>query len=343
MIKPHPNGLLVLACIACTALSSRTVEVEDPVAQAAITLLESLEVTQRKRVSIDFDDPNRLDWHFFPRARRGLAIGELSVASRERLDALLASALSLQGVAKVEGVFELEAILYELESRPDRPAHHRDPGKYVLAMFGAPRDDAPWGWRLEGHHLSLNYSSVTRALTAHTPSFFGANPARIESGEREGRRLLGAEEDLARELVTSLGPEQSAAGVHASGRPGDIVFGPGRDSFDERPEGVPASELDEEQRGLLRELLGQYVGNLNDDMARREMRRIEGELTEIHFLWIGSTEAGEPFYYRVHGPSFIVEFDVVGQNHVHSVWRDLESDFGLDHLRQHRARDHAGR
>jgi hypothetical protein len=208
-------GVLLLAHLSVP--SARSDEREAEMARAARALLAVLDDAQRQEISIPFADAERMNWHFVPREREGLALGALSDAQRAAARTLLASALGPRGLEKVDGVIALESVLRELESSPGRPADMRDPAQYFLSIFGAPGSPEPWGWRLEGHHLSLNFTSVTDELVASTPLFFGASPARVEAGPRAGLRVLAEEEDLGRALFRA--GTGSSAESPASRRP----------------------------------------------------------------------------------------------------------------------------
>ncbi len=325
-------GGIGLCLLGAALAAGRTGE---PIAERAAELREALRPELRERASFPFDDQRRVEWHYVPRDWPGVSLGELEPLERERLDQLLRSALSERGLAKVQGVFRLEELLYEESGRD--PV--RGPGRYSLAFWGTPGGSEPWGWRLQGHHLALHYTLAGGEVAA-TPFFLGAHPAEVRSGPEKGLRVLGEEERLARDLLASLSEEQLRLAVRAEEKPGDVVFGPGRDFPQVRPGGIPAAKLSEEQRSLLGELLREYIGNLRPDLAERELARCgERGLEALHFLWIGPTGVGQPFYYRLHGPHFVLEFDMVSENHVHALWRDLENDFGADLLERHRARE----
>jgi len=308
-------------------------------AAAGQAFLSSLSPELRARAALPFDDPNRRDWHFVPRKRAGVALGELDAAQRAAAMALVRSGLSAQGASKTEGVLQLEVVLNAMEGESSR----RDPGRYHLTVFGSPSTEHVWGWRFEGHHVSLNFCSITGEIATATPSFLGAQPAEVSGGAHDGLRVLAAEEDLARELVASLDAEQRAVAVRERDVPADVILGPAREAEPLEPQGIAASALDAEQRALLLRLVGTYVGNLEPSLAAREMQRIRAAgLERLRFLWIGGTAPGQPHYYRLQGPTFVIELDNVQDrsNHVHTLWRDLENDFGGDLLRRHHEQEH---
>jgi hypothetical protein len=308
-------------------------EAAGPIAEAARAFLASLDDGQRARATRSFEDGERYEWFFTPVARTGLPLKEMTTAQRAAALDLLRAATSSQGYLKATGVMHLEGILAVLEGRPDR----RDPENYHFWIFGSPSADQPWGWRFEGHHVSLNYTSAD-GVTVATPSFIGANPARVRSGPYAGWRLLPNEEDLARALVRSLDPGQRERTVISTTAPRDIITGNDRRASLERMEGLPASAMTAEQRALLFRLLAEYVDNADRSIAGPRLARIqEVGIDRLHFAWAGDLEPGGPHYYRIHGPTVLIEYDNTQNdaNHIHSVWRDLENDFGEDLLRRH--------
>lgn len=303
---------------------------------AARALLEALDESDRGRVVMAFDSDARERWHYTPQRRPGLAIGDLAEAERAALHALLRAALGERGFAKVEGILRIEPILGQIEGNPD----FRDPGRYHVVLFGAPADAAPWGWRFEGHHLSINFTQVGPDV-ASTPAFFGANPAKVPSGPDRGLRVLAEEEDTGRALFVMLAPEQQERARIAGRAPDDIVTGNDRRARLARFEGLPASEMTAAQREHLLRLIAVYTGNLHPDLARAHLARIESAgIERVHFAWAGSVEPGRGHYYRIHGPTHLIEYDNRGGNHIHTVFRDLENDFGEDLLARHLREGH---
>ena len=304
-------------------------------ADAAAAFLALLDGPARERAVYPLDDPERFDWNFVPRRRNGLPLKDMTLEQRTAAHALLQATTSAQGYLKANAVIELERILGILEGRPQR----RDPEDYYVTAFGTPSPGEAWAWRFEGHHLSLNFSSPANSLTVTGPAFMGADPATVPSGPKAGWRPLGREEDLARALATSLSAEQRATAVVAAQAPRDILTGSDREARLDSFEGLPASEMTDGQREMLFLLLDEYVGNMASDAARAWTTRIREQtpLNELYFAWAGPTEPGRGHYYRVHSRAFLVEYDNTQDdaNHVHSVWRDLENDFGGDALARH--------
>lgn len=303
------------------------------IAVAAEAFLATLDDAGRARVTRSLDDQERFAWYFTPVARDGLPLKQMSLQQRAAALALLQSATSSQGYLKATGVLRLEEILGHLEGRPER----RDPENYHFWIFGTPSADQPWGWRFEGHHVSFNFTSAA-GLTVATPAFIGANPARVPSGSYMGWRLLANEEDLARSLVLSLDDAQRSRAIISKTAPSDIVTGNDRRVRLERIEGLAVADLTAGQRGLFMGVLGEYLGNVEPEIANARYARIEeAGIGKLHFAWAGSLDKGRPHYYRIHGPTVLIEYDNTQNdaNHVHSVWRDLENDFGEDLLRSH--------
>ena len=306
------------------------------IAVAARAWLASLDATQRAIAARPFEDPARLDWHFVPRGHAGLELLDMNEAQREHAMTLLRSTLSLEGAATVETIIGLERVLHELEGgRGPR----RDPLGYAFAVFGTP-GTSPWGFEVEGHHLSLNLT-FTDAGVAATPRFLGANPASVREGPQQGTRALGFFEDSGRGLVRSLDDAQRAAAVISERAPADILAVPGRTpeeiaGLDDS--GIAMSSLGEGQRASLSSLIERFARMLRGPLAEAELARVMQSPTDsIRFAWMGGLEPGEGHYYRIVGPTFLIEYDNTqnGANHIHLVWRDRSRDFGADLLAAH--------
>jgi hypothetical protein len=302
--------------------------------QAADAFLASLEPDQRSKALFAFEDAERLNWHFVPRARRGLPLREMSAEQRGLAHAILQAGLSRRGYLTANTIIELELVLREMGENPAV----RDPGLYYFSIFGIPSRAAPWGFRAEGHHLSLNFTLVRDTLIATAPAFFGANPAEVRSGSRRGLRALADEEDSARELVLSLDERQLAAALIAAVTPRDIVTGNAVRVEPLSPVGVRVNELRPEQAAILVRLLEVYLGRMAEPLAGQRRAALEQtDFADVAFAWAGSTRPGEAHYYRIQGPGFLVEYDNTqnNANHIHTVWRDFDGDFGRDLLREH--------
>ena len=325
------TSLLTLLLLRFFLISALASSPAGEMADAAQNFLAALTPDQKAKALFEFRHDERYDWHFIPKPRKGLPIKEMTTPQRLLAHALLNSGLSQRGYMKATTIMSLEEILYELEKRPP----HRDAELYYVTVFGQP-GSAPWGWRVEGHHLSLNFTIAGDKVLAVTPSFLGANPAKILSGPRQGLRVLGGEEDLARQLVTSLNSQQRQIALITNVAPHDIITGADRKAKALVPMGIAGSSLSQPQRELLSCLLCEYVFRCRAEITEPVSRAIE-QVDNIHFVWAGGLEPGQGHYYRIQGLTFLMEYDNTqnGANHIHTVWRDLTNDFGEDLLRKH--------
>ncbi len=300
---------------------------------SANAFLDSLTPEQRSKCAFAFEDEQRFDWHVIPRPRKGIPLKELDGKQRQFAHDFLKTGLSQRGYFKATTIIELEIVLRELEKRESR-----DPELYYFTIFGKPSLKESWGWRVEGHHLSLNFTIVGGKMVATTPSFFGANPAEVKQGARQGLRVLGAEEDKARELLLSLDERQRAVAIFDSKAPPDILTLATKTAEPLAPVGIQANQLNKQQMNLLTRLLEEYAASMPADLAAERMKKLRrASLEKITFGWAGGIERGQPHYYRVQGPTFLIEYDNTqsNANHIHSVWRDFNGDFGRDLLREH--------
>jgi hypothetical protein len=247
--------------------------------------VDTLSAAQRRQASSPFDDGERFNWHYVPRERAGVPIEQISAASKSALHELLRYALSETGYQKAVDVMSLEEPLGLIENHQ---RHYRHPENYSVTVFGTP-GRLPWGWRIEGHHLSLNFTAVTEELFGVTPAFWGANPARVPEGyPMAGHRTLGRETDLSYQLVRSLGEAERARAIIASTSLGNIITEPGREDALRERQGLPLAAMGEGVRHLALELLETYAGNLRGELAEPELARVrEAGVDQIHFAWGG--------------------------------------------------------
>jgi hypothetical protein len=314
------------------ALSSDTTALS----ASARAFLATLNDRQRGVASFPFDDPERTRWAYVPQSRSGLDLGEMNPRQRAAAFALLGTGLSERGTRLARGVIELEDILGDLEGFPWYPS--RNPELYYMSLFTRSGSSHPWGWRFEGHHLSVNVTDLGPRGQIVAPLFIGANPARVPSGPRAGFRLLAEEEDVAFELLNMLDPQQRIRATINAQTFGNIVSGTDPAVGPMAFAGLPAAEMTPAQQGQLRRLLGVFAGRMADSSARSQLQRIDAAGFErLHFAWAGAHQPQEGHYFRIHGPTVLVEYDNSSANHIHSVWRDLENDFGGDLLRKHYA------
>ncbi len=303
---------------------------------AAQKFLDSLNDQQKAKATMAFDSPERLKWAFVPLqdamkqpTRKGLRMEEMTAQQREAALGLVQAGTSPDGYHKATTIMSLESILRELE----KTGPVRNPGWYFVSIFGTPAKTGKWGWRIEGHHLSLNFTIEDGRVTSATPSFFGANPATVMAGPRQGTRAIAEVDDLARELFRSLDDAQRQLAL----QPKQFGEVEANTAVKDQPKGVPASKLNAQQRATLEKLLHAYTGKMPADIARVEMDRItQAGLDKVTFAYAGGTQQGEPHTYRVYGPTFVAEFLNVQAdsarnpaNHIHSAWRHLPKDFGL--------------
>jgi hypothetical protein len=308
--------------------------------QAAAAFLSALAPAQRAKTLFAFDDRERFNWHYIPRDRAGLPLKEMSAEQRQLAANVLAAGLSRAGCRKAATIMALETVLREIEPW-NRSG--RDPEKYYFSFFGSPAVRAAWGWRVEGHHLSLNMTVVEGRLLADAPRFLGANPAEVRTGPLAGTRVLREEEDRARDLVQSLDGRQRSRTVFSDRAFRDIVTGSSAAVSPLEPRGIRAADLAEGQRQRLYGLIGVYASAMPDAIARQRMVAIQkAGASRLHFGWAGRLAPGAPHYYRIQGADFLIEYDNVqdGANHIHTVWRDFDGDFGRDLLREHYRQAH---
>jgi hypothetical protein len=289
------------------------------------------------------DDAERQNWQFWPTARVGLPLEYMSAGERRATHDLLAGALSSQGYLKAVHIMQLEQILDML----DEGGLPRSVDHYVLAIFGEPSLTAPWAWRFEGHHLSLSVTVAPEGVTV-TPSFFGSNPAQVVSGPLAGFRVHGQVEELARQLVGSLDAEDFARVLVSDAAPREIAtaqMNVPREQWDAwlvgvEPVGIEVGQLNEMQQHWIGLIVDEVIGNYRSGLQQAYRDGLDE--AGLHFAWMGSTERGEPHYFRLQGEDFLYEYDNVqnGGNHVHSVWRSKGGDFGLDLLARHYAQEH---
>jgi uncharacterized protein DUF3500 len=326
----------ILLTSAYYRINSSTVMVK-----AARHFLDSLSPEERAKVTFSFQDEERLNWHFIPRERKGLPLLDMSPPQKALAHALLAAGLSQQGYIKAVTIMSLEDVLRVIEASAPPPSTgqrmERNPQKYYFSIFGEPSDTATWGFRIEGHHLSQNFT-VVNGKVADSPSFFGSNPAEVREGPRKGLRILAAEEDLARDLLESLTAEQKKVAIVDPTAYKDILTSASRKAaLEGQPSGLSAAKMTRKQFELLTTLVTDYAHNVPDQLAQVRLEQLRKAGTNLFFAWAGVEQRGGPHYYRVQAPAFLIEYDNTqnGANHIHSVWRDYNGDFGLDLLAMH--------
>lgn len=304
--------------------------------QPEVDFLNSLTQAQRNKTQLPFNNPSRTLWHYIPSSmctRAGIELNELAPHQKSKLQQLLKSYLSETGYGKTMKIIDLENVLLEIS----RDSIMRNPEKYSVAFYGNPEKDSLWAFSFEGHHVSLNFTICNNKIKA-TPRFFGANPATIVSGPRTGERTLKKEEDLGFELMNSLSEAQQKKALFQQQAFFDIVTKTATKVSPLNPVGIPYNQLTEKQQVLFFKLLDQYLSTLPAKEAKERSHSIKNqELEELRFGWAGATTLGKGHYYRIQGKSFVIEFDNVqnNANHIHTVWRDFDGDFGRDLIGEH--------
>lgn len=308
---------------------------------AANSFLGALDPTQKKQALYPLTDKERENWNFVPLERKGVSFRHTSTKVQALGIALLRTGLSHVGVAKAQAVMQLELILQELEKDT---SDRRDPTNYLITLFGEPATDKSWGWRFEGHHLSFNFTIVDGRHVFFAPSFIGTNPAEVRAGPRKGERVLADEEDLGLALVNALDPAQRKIAIFANDALKEIVTTnkPRVDPLS--PVGISAAQLNPAQRAQLVALLKTYLNRWRPELADEAFARISAAgLDKLTFGWAGGLDRTQQTYYRIQGPTFLIEFDnYQGRgNHIHTTFREFKGDFGHDLLREHYAKSHA--
>jgi hypothetical protein len=307
---------------------------------AVIDWLALLEPGQRERATFGFGDPERFVWAYTPGERAGLALRDMRPDQREAAMRIVQAAASQRGAREISDVMALETILGQLERDQGRSNwRRRDPELYWFAIFGDPSGDAPWSWRVGGHHIAIGTTVVDGRVAGSTPSFLGTNPAVVPSGRRAGSRVLTGEEGIARELLGGLSPEARGVAVVDPVAPPDILSGHGRRAIvPSIPAGLRYDGLDAPGRERLERLISHYLGRAPDEVATADWERAVADgLAETTFAWAGPSEPGRGHYYAVRGPRLLIEYDNTqnGANHIHAAWRDLANDWGEDVLAAH--------
>ena len=309
--------------------------------EAAQAYLKTLRDEQRPAATMPFDDDRRVDWHFIPKYdRKGVRVNDMNSSQRKAARALLASAMSETGLRKSTEIMQLEAVLNDFETGGGGGRWVRDPHRYFYTIFGEPKAEGEWGLSIEGHHLSLNFVVKDGKVTSHTPAMMGANPAVMPHDHalfKKGHAVLRSEETLAFELLGMLNDAQREAAVIADKAPGEMRSAGDVQPPDTAPVGLPAGKMKDDQQAKFRELIKSYTENMPDLIAQARWAEIDkAGFDNVHFAWAGADKPGIGHYYRIQGPTFLVEFvnvqpDTLGNraNHIHCMWRDVRGDFGI--------------
>ncbi len=330
--------VLVISFVAFTAMGCLAQKVE--MATVANQFLNSLDKDQKLKAQFPFDTEERYNFHFVPREdRKGISVNELNASQKEAAMTLMKFCLSTDAYKKATEIMQLEIILKAIEKRGESD-HFRDPGKYFFSIFGIPGANTTWGWRVEGHHVSLNFSALNNKLVSGTPGFFGSNPAVVPDGPQKGKQILKDETDKGFVLLHSFSGEQLKTAIISDTAPPDIFTFDARKALIEHPAGITWSAMNSLQQQNLLRLIELYVHRYTKLFADDLMKEIQDAgLDNLRFAWAGAHQPGigNLHYYRVQGPTVIIEYDNTQNNgnHVHSVIRDLKHDFGGDELLEH--------
>ncbi len=321
--------------------AARGHDAADQMMSVAAAFLQTLSPDQKAQAQFQFSDEERENWHFIPRERKGIAMREMTPEQKLLAHALLNTGLSSRGQLLASTIMSLEEVLYQLEgdanpSKREATRERRHPEKYYLSIFGTPSSSGAWGWRVEGHHLSLNFTLKDGALLRATPSFFGSNPGEVRSGPRAGTRILAPEEDLGRAFANSLTADQWKKALVETTAPKDILTEAKHRVDPLSPAGISEADLTADQRTALHQLVHAYLFRVRPEIAEDRWQQVKSG-GPVSFAWAGDREKGKPHYYRVQGASFLLEYDNTQNeaNHIHTVWRDFAGDFGADILGAH--------
>lgn len=337
-------GLFVALFVGGIVASERSARA---MAGAANQFLSSLTPDQRAKAAFPLEGEERMRWNYVPTEiypRKGLILKDMTEPQRKLAHVLLETGLSQRGAMTAGAIMDLEIVLGALEDAGATDDARRgakmirDPQRYFFSVFGTPGPTGAWGWRVDGHHVSLHFTVVDGSLVAGAPTFFGSNPAEVRSGPKTGTRILGFEEDAGRDLLLALDAPRRAKAVLPIEAPGDIITKNKAAVDPLAPAGIMAAEMTPPQRDLLMKIINAYSGLMTADIAADRMAKIQkAGVEKVGFAWAGDAERGKKHYYRVQGPTFLIEYDNTQDeaNHVHSVWRDFDGDFGQDLIRDH--------
>ena len=350
MTRVRSPRLILLAVSAAALVCGALIAAErssSAMADAATAFLGSLTLEQRQKATFAFDSSERTHWNFIPIEafpRNGLMTKDMTDAQRRKAHDLLKAGLSQRGYLTASSIMDLETVLGDLENRGRDSGRGRgegmtrDPGRYFFSVFGTPSKKDTWGWRAEGHHVSLQFTVVKGTLIASSPTMFGSNPAEVPEGPKKGLRILADQEDVARALLMAFDETQRAKAVIQNVALNEIVTTNKVEVTALSPVGLTADAMTAPQRDMLMKVIETYTSKMADDIAAERVAKIrKAGVEKIGFAWAGDAERGKKHYYRIQGPTFLIEHDNSQNNgnHIHSVWRDFAGDFGRDLLREH--------
>ena len=306
------------------------------IAEACNNWVGSLNSQQKAKATFDFVDGERIFWSYPPLNRHGLPLRDMDPTQRDLAYSILDVTLAPDTALKAKQIMEHELVLGPLEVEEGTADWDRNPELYFWTVFGQPGSEGPWGWRVEGHHVSLHINCWGDKVISVTPFFLGANPAEVLKGDKQGLRILDRREDLAVELISSLTEDQKSKAIIHDKAPWDVLMYNSSRAVVHDNEGLPGSELSGSQKETLLSLIAEYVNGMRSDIAEEKMGQIRQQgVDDFRLVWSGVSDRSRDHYYRLHGGNFIVEFVNIqnGANHIHSVWRDVANDFGEEVMR----------
>ncbi|MEQ6121142.1 DUF3500 domain-containing protein [Reichenbachiella sp. MALMAid0571] len=329
------SGKLFLTCLVLFfALSSFTFRQKPAsIVEKAKSLIDSFNPEQKEKAMLDFSDADRTSWTYLPaQNRRGLPYKQMSSNQKGLVNDFVKVHLSEMGYNKTQEVIALEQVLFELEG-----SSKRDTELYFISFFGNPLKDKVWGWSFEGHHVSLNFTIINGKISS-SPRFLGSNPGEVKEGRKKGLRVLRSEEDLGMKLINSMTEEQKNKAIISPKTYGEVVTASESKVDHLGDKGISVRDFDSSQRKTFDKLLDLYIFYLVDELANERKKAIEkAGIDNLIFAWAGSLTAGNAHYYRIQSKEFLIEFDNSqnNANHIHTVWRDFDGDFGRDLIKEH--------
>lgn len=332
---------VLLMCVFITNLQAQDLS------KHATDFIKTLSNELKSKTLFTLNDTERYNMNFIPIERKGPTFNDFNKKQKNAALKLLKASLSAEGFKKTSEIMELENVLFKLENNkakmPDGTPIIRDPLNYHFCIFGDPAADTLWGWRFEGHHISLNFSSANSKVVSSTPSFFGSNPGIVDVEGFEKKEVLQEETKAGFALINALTENQHKIAIFSDTAPREIITGNNIEVDNIEPTGISYKELTVEQRAAFMELLNVYIDNYQFGFAETLRNKIEDAgINNLSFAWAGSLKPGKGHYYRIQGPMLLIEYDNIqnNANHVHSVVRDLTNDFAEDILREHYKNDH---
>ena len=330
----------IVSIIICSGGIS--ISLAQDISSKAIAFLATLSPELKAKTVFPLKGEERFNLNFVPKERQGPTFHDFNEKQKAAALDLLRVSLSQQGYEKAIAIPELEKVLIIVEKQSPE-SHYRDPLNYHFCIFGDPSSSSPWGWRFEGHHISLNFASTDGKIISGTPAFMGSNPSIVSTDEQRGKQVLKMESELGLKLINSMDDNQMKIARFTEETPKEIITGNNRKVQNIDPRGIGFTTLTKEQQKLFLDLLDVYVKNYELGFSKTLMDKIKkAGIENLSFAWAGNLKYGLPHYYRIQGPILLIEYDNIqtNANHVHTIVRDLTNDFAEDILREHYLREH---